>query len=774
MKIPVSWLREYADLPDDASAIGDRLAMLGFPIEELARRPSITNVVVGRIVAIERHPNADKLQVCTVDVGTDRALTIVTAATNVAHDQRIPVATIGARLPRATIERRTMRGLASEGMLCSPDELALPPEWFEQDGIMQLDADAPIGVDAVDWLRLGGDVLDVEITSNRVDAMCAIGLARELAASYGLGTRLPSFENPGHGKAMPAPRVDVETRDCRRFVLQRFDDVRAGVAPVRMRVRLALCGVRPINSLVDVSNYVMLETGQPLHFYDASRVVDQHLIAREARQDERLITLDGIERALTPAALVIADEREVLGLAGVMGGAASEVTESTSSILLEAANFSGARVRAIAAHFSLRTEASSRHEKRLAPALADIGAARAAQLLVEQGARAYAPEIAGIRLSERDTVSLRAKEVQRLLGLPLEPQRIARHLVSLGCKVKERDGELAVTVPAWRTDLEVAADLVEEVARIEGYDAIEAAEPAIPSHAISSEEYEREGLVARTMLALGYHETITHSLRRRSGERAIELRNPLSEDQRYLRTDIASGLLEALVRVGAPYRIFEIGHVFEREGAAVVELPFLTFAYGVPRVEEPPWRDEEFLRLHGDCAALLRSICGGTPRIAAASRPGLHPGKCGIFTIDDAELAVAGRVDPRTERSLGSPFALYLASVRLDRLPTRPTPHYRVPSRYPSTFRDLALSVGVDVNAAEIQRVCAEAIGDVCTSVRVFDEYRGPQIEAGRKSLALRAVMQRFDGTITDDEADAAVARATKALGDRFGAAIRQ
>jgi phenylalanyl-tRNA synthetase beta chain len=206
----------------------------------------------------------------------------------------------------------------------------------------------------------------------------------------------------------------------------------------------------------------------------------------------------------------------------------------------------------------------------------------------------------------------------------------------------------------------------------------------------------------------------------------------------------------------------------------VVELPLLTFAYSVQRVEEPPWKDAEFLRLHGDCARLLRTFCKEVPRIRAVSYPGFHPGKCGVFTTDEGELAVIGSVDPRLERSLGSQLGLYLASIRLDRLPDPSTPHYRAPSRYPSTFRDLALSVAIDVNAAEIQRACAEAIGDVCTSARVFDEYRGPQVEAGRKSLALRAVMQRFDGTITDDEADAAVARAIKALSERFGAAIRQ
>ncbi len=772
MRIPISWLREYVDLPAESHAIADRLAMLGFPVEEIVRRPPITNVVVGRIVAIERHPNADRLLVCSVDVGAERRLTIATAATNVAVGQTIPVATIGARLPHLTIERRTMRGVESEGMLCSPDELALPPEWFEADGIMQLDDALPVGGDAVALLGLRDDVLDVEITANRVDAMCAIGLARELAASYRVPLRLPSFENPGKGMAKPPPGVEIKSADCVRFVLQRFDGVRVAPAPVGMRVRLALCGVRPINNLVDISNYVMLETGEPMHFYDAARVADQHLIVRDAKPGEKLTTLDGVERSLVPAALVIADAAGPLGLAGVMGGAASEITDGTSAILLEAASFNGARVRGSAKLFGLRTEASARHEKSPPPMLAEVAAARAAQFALASGGRAYAPLVAGAPLAPPRTIVLRSLEVERLLGLRLSPERIAGHLAALGCGVERRKNDFAVTVPRWRGDLELAADLVEEVARMEGYDAVESVVPATAPHEIPSREYDLERDAAGAMLALGYHETITHSLRAQGGDRAVELRNPLSEDQRYLRTDIVPALLSALARLGRPYRLFEIGHVFARE-SEVVEVPMLTFAYAAERRDEPPWRDTEFLRLRGDCEALLRMVTGKSSGIEASERAGLHPGKCAALTIDGVEVGVLGRVDPRQERSYGSSLPLYAAEVRLDRLPERPAPHYRPPSRFPSTYRDIALSVGTEVTAERVEVVTAQAIGDICTAVRVFDEYRGPQVEEGRKSLAVRAIMQRFDGTITDEEADAAVARAVEALHERLGAIVR-
>ena len=282
MRVPLSWLREYVELPDDAQSVADRLAMLGFPVEEIVRRPEISGVVVGKILTVEKHPNADRLQVCTVDVAGERTLTIATAATNVAAGQTIPVALIGAQLPHLKIEPRKMRGIDSEGMMVSADELALPAEWFE-DGILQLEEGTPLGANVVELFGLADAVLDVEITSNRVDAMSITGIARELAASYGVPLALPSPENPGVERDPHPPSVSLETPDGRRFIAQRFDRVHVAPAPAWMRMRLALAGQRPINNLVDISNYVMFEVGQPLHFYDAQRVENAHFIVRDAK-----------------------------------------------------------------------------------------------------------------------------------------------------------------------------------------------------------------------------------------------------------------------------------------------------------------------------------------------------------------------------------------------------------------------------------------------------------------------------------------------------------
>ncbi len=774
MRVPISWLRDYAAIPADSEAIADRLAMLGFPVADVEKRPAIGGVVTGRIVELGRHPNADRLQVGRVDVGAAEPLTIATAATNVAAGQIIAVATVGAQLPELRIERRTMRGVVSHGMMISADELALPAEWFG-DGILQLDSATAPGADVVELFGLASDVLDVEITANRPDAMSIIGLARELAASYGVPLRLPPLRD-SYDKGEPAgvaPRVVLQSTDCHRFVAQRFDGVRVGPAPAWMRIRLALAGQRPINNVVDVSNYVMLETGQPLHFYDAARIRGGALTVRSARDGERIVTLDGATRTLSPLSLVIADDAAPLGLAGLMGSASSEVTGATSAIVVEAANFNGPRIRRMSIALGLRTEASSRHEKSLAPALTDFGAARAAQLLTELGATAYPPHAFGAEVVPPEPIRLPLRDVERLLGLEIPRERVVRHLRALGCAAEPAGKDaLAVTAPAWRRDLTIAADLVEETARIEGYDAIEAVEPSVAPHKISSAAFERERALAHALEGLGYREIVTHSLRGSAdGRAAVEVRNPLSEEQRFLRVSLVPGILEYFAANGAA-RIFEIGNVFRHEDAAVAERTVLGFGF-LASDPQQPWRDESFLRLRGDCEALLRKVTGCAVNVSTGGGAEFHPGKRARLTIENRDVGELGCIDPRSSRVLRLEGNAYICLIDVAALPSYAVPHYRTPSRFPSTYRDVALVVRDDVSARDVEGAVGDAAGPLCTSVAVFDEYRGPQVQAGYKSLAVRITLQRFDTTITDEEADAAVAAVVAALGERFGATIR-
>ena len=786
MRVPIAWLREYVDLPDDAQAIVDRLAMLGFPVDAVEARPQLSGIVVGRIVAMEKHPNADRLAVCTVDVAAEKPLTIATAATNVAVGQHVAVATIGARLPNLIIERRKMRGLESEGMMCSADELALPAEWFE-DGIMQFGEAVAPGTDVVAFFGLNDAVLDVDVTSNRPDALSIVGLARELAAASGELPRLPSFENPASREGDTVTQIAIETPDCTRFVAQRFTDVHVTDAPAWMRVRLALSGQRPINNLVDVANYVMLEMGQPLHFYDEAKIAGGALTVRDALPGEKIVTLDDLTYELTPLAMVVADASGPQCLAGLKGGKSSEVTTGTTAIVAEAANFAGARVRRMSVQLGFRTDASSRHEKSLAPALTDMGVARAAQLLIAMGAIAYKPHAYGDDIVTADAIVFPLADVKRLLGFDLSSERVVEHLEALGCTVTVRDANaLAVVPPPWRRDIRIAADIVEEIARMEGYDNVRAEVPPTFPHEVESHAFRLERRVATVLAGLDYCEIVSYALHgaalferlKRGGvaprQPSVEVRNPLSEDQRYLRYALGPALTEYFSRYTTPMRAFELGHVFEMNDALVVEASAASFGFTAQPVDEPEWSDRNFLRLKGDALALVYAVTGRIPETTRDVRPGLHPGKTAALLLDGREIAVFGRVHPRMTKAFDISLPLYIANIYLDALPDYVSPHYQPPSRFPSTYRDLALVVALDVEADRISAVAREAAGDLCIGTNVFDEYRSTQLGADRKSVALRITLVRNDATITDEEADATIARVLDALRTKLGATIRE
>lgn len=775
MRVPIMWLRDYVTLPDDANAIIARLATLGFPVDEVITRPTLTNVVAGRISKLEPHPNADRLQLCTIDVGEPQTLLIATAATNVAEGQTIPVAKIGAQLAGGlTIAPRKMRGVDSQGMLCSAEELALPGEWFE-DGIMQIDPSIPLGTDVVAHFGLTEPVLDVDVTPNRPDAMSIVGLARELAASFGTALREPQTSVQYDGGSDDV-RVTIETLDCKRFVYQRVSDVRVRPAKAWMRIRLALAGQRPLNNVVDISNFVMLELGQPLHFFDHARIAGGHLIVRDGKDGETFTTLDDQERALDARMIVIADDEGPTSLAGVMGGLRSEVVPETNDVLIEAATWTGPRIRRTSAALKLRTEASSRFEKSLPMALADLGAARAARLLEQEGATVRMPRAAGKPVPEPAPMTLLATDVRRLLGFELSEPEIARALTSLGFAV-EADGEsMLIKAPYWRGDVLISADLVEEVARVVGYDHVEATMPAIAPQRIDSAAFDREMELATRLAGHGYIEFVTLSLQPGSVAQswrdaglvvpaAVEITNPLSEDQRFMRFSCAPALLEFAARDRAvrPYRVFELGHVFADAHEAPQEAVHLTALHvGGP---------EAFGRLKSDVAALVRAICGADASVERGTYPSMHPGKSAALHVGETLVGYVGVVDPRLARLYDVPDDAALATLYVEALPERTVRTYVEPSKFPPVDRDLAVVVPLDVLAGDLMRAARDE--QLVRAATVFDEYRGPQVGDGKKSLAMRIVLQSDESTLTDEAADAAMARVTAALRDRFGAVPR-
>jgi len=776
MRVPLAWLRDYADLPDDPDAIVARFAALGFPVDDVETRPRLTNVVVGRIVKLERHPNADRLQLCTIDVGVEKTLLIATAATNVAEGQTVPVARIGAELAGGlTIAPRKMRGVDSEGMLISAEEIGLPAEWFE-DGIMQLDPSIPLGTDVVAHFRLSEPVLEVDVTPNRPDALSIVGLARELAASYGVPLREPATQVQYEGGSDDA-RVTIETVDCKRFVYQRVSGLRVRPAKAWMRIRLALAGQRPLNNLVDVSNFVMLELGQPLHFFDWDRVAGKHLIVRDAADGERFTTLDGQERTLDARAIVIADEEGPTSIAGIMGGQRSEVEDDTTEVLIEAATWTGPRIRRASTMLKLRTEASGRFEKSLPLALSDLGAARAARLLEQEGGSVRMPRAAGLPAGEPAAVRLPAGEVERLLGFTLTPEEIERALTSLGfAVVREVDG-FTVTPPYWRGDVVIAADLVEEVARVVGYEHVRAEVPPVAPQEIDSAEFDREIELATLLAGLGYTEVLSLSLQpgsvaqtwRDNGiavDEPVEIMNPLSEDQRWMRFSLAPALLEfaARDRAARPYRRFELGHAFANGSAAdPVESVHLTALHA--------GGESAFGRLKSDVLALLRRVTGSEARVERGTMPGLHPGKTAALRAGETIVGYVGVVDPRLARAYDVAETTALATLFVAAIPPYATPKYVPPSKFPPVDRDLAVVVGLDVLAGELSDAVREE--PLVRSATVFDEYRGPQVGEGKKSLALRIVLQSNERTLTDEEADAAMQGIVGALRERFGATPR-
>jgi len=806
MKLPIAWLRDYIDLELDSDEIAGRLALLGFPVDGIERRPKLSGIVVGRLTKVEKHPNADRLLVCTVEGGGDSPLTIATAATNVAQGQVVPVATIGARLVGLDIAPRTMRGIESQGMLVSAGEIGFADEWFE-DGILQLAPETPLGADFVKMYRLEDDVLDVEVTANRVDAMSLLGLARELAAAFGKSVREPETRlEPAHSRPQKSDTsVTLESPDCRRFVAQRFSDVTVRTAPFWMRVRLALAGQRPINNLVDISNFVMLETGQPLHFYDFEKLAGRCLIVRDARPGETMTTLDGEERTLQPIDLVIADAERAQCLAGLRGAASSEVTESTRELLLEAASFSGPRIRRMSVAMGLRTDASSRHEKGLPLALGELAAARAANLLQAEGATAQPPFATGAEMEPPPSIRVSAAQVCALLGAVITGEEIETALRGLGFSVAREGEAFVATPPAWRGDVKLREDLIEEVARITGYDRIGAEQPPILDQAISSKDYHDERRVAHAISALGYREASTfslqsahvHELHKRAGVAlpggVLEITNPLSEEQRYMRFSLLPGLLAIVQRYQneMPLRLFEIGHVFfgahDLKGAVLdfvrskmgkdreLETAMVAWLFAAPAVSgEPEWRDAGFLDFKGESLAFLRALAGRDGEAVSARRDELHPGKTASLLVDGRDVATIGAIDPRLLAVYEIAGRVYAGIARMADIPTYRVARYKPASRYPSVERDLALIVAPEIPAMDIEHA-ARAGGDgVLTDVRVFDEYRGPQVESGKKSIAVRVVLQRDDATLTDAEADRHVAAILASLAERCGAKIRE
>jgi phenylalanyl-tRNA synthetase beta chain len=809
MRVPLPWLREYCDPPLDVHAIEERLTMTGTKVEAIHHFgvPSVENFVVGRVLSAELHPDADRLKVCTVDLGGDgagddcepRPATIVCGAPNVAAGQTVAVARPGAVMPDGTkLGRAKLRGVVSEGMILSESELELAPS---SEGILvldgqMLDAELAPGTPLAEVLAIAMDVLELEITPNRPDCLAVYGVARELHAATGAPlARAPWSDDPGSPGALAGVAVDVECPDlCPRFTARVFEDVTIAPSPPWLKARLSAAGQRPINNVVDITNYVMLLSGQPLHAFDLDRVAGARLTVRRAREGEQVQTLDGQTRALGAEMVLIEDADGPTSIAGLMGGARSEVQGDTTRVLMEAATWDGPNIHDTSWSLALRSEASGRFEKGLQPEQCMHAQALAAALMIELcGARLASGTIdvplQGGGSTEKvcaplQTLRLREARVQAILGIPIDVARQAEILGALDFTSVRREDGLDVTVPALRrSDVTREVDLIEEVARIDGLERLPSTLPArrgaagLLTHAQRVRRTAEDALVGR-----GLHEIVgwsfadpsvldrllipgNHPLRR-----VVTLANPLSDAQSIMRPTLLGSLLDAArhnVSRGHPdIAIFESGTVYrasqdERPADEHHGLGVLLAGHTTPR----SWRGE---RIEADFFAAKALLGGLLDRlhvdwsVQSVEWPFLHPGRSVAVLAGpggETRLGVLGEVHPLVAESwdlshsgTGERTATFLIDLgKLAAVAPEVIPFWAF-GAFPVLRQDLAVTLPVSVSAGELIALAREAGGETLEAAEIFDVYSGEQVGEGRRSLALALTFRALDRTLTDED----------------------
>lgn len=762
MKVPVSWLREYVayDLP--LAELARRLVFTSCEVDRIVRRgvPDVDGNLgrfrVARVVEAIKHPNADRLQLCRVDVGEAEPLQIVCGAWNFGAGATVAVALPGAVLPNGLeLERRKVRGEYSNGMILAEDEVELGTDHA---GIMLLDPAHEPGTPLGDVLPLADDVLEIETGYNRPDLTSIYGIAREVAALTGAELAPPPGAEPERGGDEP---VDVRVADeerCPRYIGRLFRDVAVADSPLWLKARLLGAGMRPISNVVDVTNYVMLALGSPLHAFDHAKLAEGRVVVRRARGGEQIRTLDGTLRTLTTEELVIADAERPVAIAGIMGGAESEVTAETTTVLLEAANFEQLGVLRSGERLHMRSEAQTRWEKGVAPELAEAAAVHASELLVElAGARFVGHVDVAAPLPGRPTIRLRPGEVERAVGIAVGEDEQRERLARLGFEVG--DG-LEVRVPAWRArDVRRKIDLVEEVARFR----LEEVPATLPARREMfgrlSREQRLRRLVGDVLVGQGFFEAYTYSLQPDDpNPAALVLPEPLSELQRVLRTTLLHGLVgSARLNVNAgtdEVALYEIAHVYLPTGERLPEERW--HVAGVVR--------GGYFRAKGAVETLLEAL-GLEQRFAAAPHPFLPSPACAA-----TEGGWVAQLDPRLLDGEWGAFELDLDAL-FARVPERVL--YRDVVTFPPVREDLAFAVAEEVPAGELVAAAREAAGPELREIRVFDVYRGPQVGEGRKSVALALTFQSAERTLADEDAARLRGLVVAELGRRFGAELR-
>ncbi|QIQ21162.1 phenylalanine--tRNA ligase subunit beta [Zophobihabitans entericus] len=795
MKFSESWLREWVNPAVSSDELSEQLTMAGLEVDGIDPvAGDFTGVVVGRVVACQQHPNADKLRVTKVDVGTGTLLDIVCGAANCREGLTVACATVGAVLPGDfKIKAAKLRGEPSEGMLCSYSELGISDD---HSGIIELPADAPIGQDVRQYLKLDDKMIEISVTPNRADCFGINGIARDISAVNNLPVQEPEFVTvkPVINDVLP---IRIEAPEAAPRYLGRIVkgiDIKAAT-PLWMKEKLRRCGVRSIDAVVDITNYVLLELGHPMHAFDLNQI-SKEVVIRYGEEGEKLVLLDGSEVTLKPKTLVIADSEKALALAGIFGGEKSGVSEQTKDVLLEAAFFAPLAIAGKAREYGLHTDASHRYERGVDPALQHKAMERATELLVAICGGQAGPIIDVTykeHLPKVNTITLRREKLDKLIGYSIETQKITDILTRLGCQVTVSDDGWTVVAPTWRFDMQIEQDLVEEVARIYGYNNIPNAFMNIELQMAARPEKELPLIRVKEMLVdRGYQEAITYSfvdpktqsLLHPQAE-TIVLPNPISVEMSAMRLSLWTGLLDAVVynqnRQQPRIRLFESGLRFVPDTQAEFGVKQELMLSGVitGNLYDEHWKlpkqHVDFYDLKGDVEAIL-ALTGRLDEISLrpAKHPALHPGQSAELVLNNEVAGYLGVLHPEIEKKLDLNSKTVVFELVWNKINHRVIPEAKEISRFPSNRRDIAILVNNEVPAQDIINECKKAGGEDLIAVNLFDLYQGEGIKQGQKSLAISLILQNKSHTLTEQEIVNIVDKCLAALQNRFDALLRE
>lgn len=809
MLVPIEWLKDYTEINADTEEFCDRMIMSGSNLETCEYFcEEMENVVVGRIDKIEKHPDADKLVVCQLNVGGEEPVQIVTGAPNVFEGALVPVALHKSRIPGplhgkekqeggTKITKGKLRGVESFGMLCSASELGFEDKVVpvaHKDGIWILEEEYPLGQDFAEALGLKNAVVDFEITPNRPDCLSMTGMAREAAATFDTELRYPDTVCQKESEKQARDFIHVEIREpqlCKRYTARIVTDVKIGPSPWWLQKRLMYAGMRPINNIVDITNFVMLEYGQPIHAFDIRQIEENKIVVECAEEGETFTTLDETERTLTSDMLLIKDGKKGVAIAGVMGGLNSEIEPDTTTILVESANFNGDSVRSTSKKLGLRTEASSRFEKGIDPNLCQDAADRVCRLIEILGCGTVASGTVDVYpgIEYARTVEVRVDRVNHVLGIELTREEMTDILEGLEMKVAGEGNIMKVTPPTVRQDLLEEIDFVEEIARMYGYDKMPVTLPKSNTEAGKSRQRTLRDLARDTMCSMGANEIQTYSFVSPKGvdnvridedswERGfVKLINPLGEENSVMRTILTPNMLEVLGRNYSrnieTVKAFEIGNTFTENWIRPEDLPEEQDAMCIGMYG----KDIDFFTLKGMVVELL-TVMGieGTEFTSESEYGVYHPGRCARISLGDEELGIMGEVYPDVAERYGIGTKVYCCELFFDsivRHANTETVYHPLP-KYPSTSRDIALLVDEDVQVGEIEKIIRKHGTSILEKVQLFDVYRGKQVAENKKSVAFALSYRDKDKTLTEEEVAKVHNKVLEALKEQINAVLRE